>query len=129
MGLLDLSSEDAAQVVAQIRAEGQVAAAASCDVSDFDDLAAACEILQGELGSAFDIVINNAGISPKHAGVAAKVWEVEPEEWGRVIAVNLGGTFNTIRLLAPGMIARRNGAIVNISSLAGRVFTPVAGSH
>lgn len=129
VGVIDVTLDDAEGVAAEIRNAGGAAVALGCDVSSFDGLKTACAALEDKLGATFDIVVNNAGISPKHSGVAAKVWEMSAEEWARVIAVNLGGCFNTIRLLSPRMIERGGGAIVNISSLAGRTFTPVAGCH
>lgn len=129
VGLIDVTLDDAEGVAAEIRTAGGTAVALSCDVSNFGELETACAALEGQLGGAFDIIVNNAGISPKHDGVAAKIWEMSADEWARVIAVNLGGCFNTIHLLSPRMIERGGGAIVNISSLAGRAFTPVAGCH
>ena len=80
-------------------------------------------------GLEFDTVINNAGISPKHDGVAHKVWQMAPEEWRRVVDVNLTGSFNTIRALTPGMVAARRGWIVNTSSIAGKTYSPVVACH
>jgi 3-oxoacyl-[acyl-carrier protein] reductase len=97
----------------------------ACDVSSYEALDAAL----GACGLAFDTVINNAGISPKHDGVAHKVWELAPQEWRRVVDVNLTGSFNTIRALTPGMIAARRGWIVNMSSVAGKTYSPIVASH
>lgn len=52
-----------------------------------------------------------------------------PEEWSRVVAVNLTGCFNTVRLLSPAMRAARAGAIVNMSSVAGRAYMDIVGVH
>jgi 3-oxoacyl-[acyl-carrier protein] reductase len=85
--------------------------------------------LQATLGAPFDILVNNAGISPKHGGQPCRIWEMEPDEWSAVLAVNLTASFNTIRLLTPAMRERRRGAIVNMSSVAGRVFMDIVGVH
>lgn len=129
VGLVDVMPDNIETVAWEIRSAGGTAATAACDVADFEQIGKACADLEQALGGPFDIVVNNAGISPKHAGKAAKVWEMDAAEWLRVISVNLGGTFNTIRLISPGMKNRGGGAFVNISSLAGRAFTPVAGCH
>ena len=81
------------------------------------------------MGGSFDTVVNNAGISPKHDGVAHKVWEMDPEEWRRVVDVNLNGSFNTIRALTPAMREAGRGWIVNMSSVAGKTYSPVVACH
>lgn len=98
---------------------------AICDVADF----VAIEKVITQLGGPFDTLINNAGISPKHDGVAAKVWDMDPAEWQRVVGVNLTGSFNMVRALVPSMVAARQGWIVNMSSVAGKTFFPIVGCH
>lgn len=63
-----------------------------------------------------DVVIANAGIV--HNGPTA---QVEREDFDRVVNVNLGGVFNTLRAFGPGMLARGGGAIVCTSSMCGDV--------
>lgn len=76
------------------------------------------------------ILVNNAGISPKRADPNLP-WlsQMCLEEWARVIDVNLNGPFNLIRLLAPEMIAKGYGRIINVGSLAGRAMPLIAGPH
>ncbi|WP_249120405.1 SDR family oxidoreductase [Plastoroseomonas hellenica] len=99
-----------------------------CDVANRDQVAAACEAAEKELGPA-DILVNNAGISPKTNGRALGVHEMPFEEWDQVVAVNLTGAFAMIRALAPGMIARKAGRIVNQASVAGKTYTPIVACH
>jgi 3-oxoacyl-[acyl-carrier protein] reductase len=129
VGVLDRSGANAEAVAARIREAGGRATAIAADVSDYPALDAACGRLQQALGSPFDILVNNAGISPKHEGRAHAVWEMAPEEWARVVAVNLTGCFNTVRLLSPAMRASRAGAIVNMASIAGRAYMDIVGVH
>ena len=129
MGVLDVSGTHAEAVAAEIRAAGGRAAGAAADVADYSALEAACGRLQQALGGPFDILVNNAGISPKHEGRPHAVWEMAPEEWNRVVGVNLTGCFNTVRLLSPAMRAARGGAIVNMSSIAGRAYMDIVGVH
>src|SRR3954453_15656372 len=89
VGVLDVSEANAAAVAERIAAAGGDAAPAGADVSDYAALEVACGRVQQALGGPFDILVNNAGISPKHAGRAHAVWEMAPEKWSRVIAVNL----------------------------------------
>ena len=67
-----------------------------------------------------DIVVANAGIN----GVWAPIDELEPEEWDRTIAINLRGTFLTLRFCVPHLKRAGSGAIVITSSINGtRVFS------
>ncbi|MBT1517163.1 SDR family oxidoreductase [Bradyrhizobium sp. SRL28] len=76
------------------------------------------------------ILVNNAGISPKRVDQNAP-WlsQTSLEEWARVIDVNLTGPFILMRLLAPAMIAKGYGRIINVGSLAGRAMPIIAGPH
>jgi 2-dehydro-3-deoxy-L-rhamnonate dehydrogenase (NAD+) len=69
-----------------------------------------------------DILVNNAGI----AGANVPTWDYPAEEWARVLAVNLTGTFNCCRAVVPTMIAQKYGRIVNIASIAGKEGNPNA---
>jgi 3-oxoacyl-[acyl-carrier protein] reductase len=61
-----------------------------------------------------DILVNNAGVT--RDGLLARMTD---EDWQVVLNTNLGGTFNTCRAAARGMMRRRAGAIVNVSSIVG----------
>ncbi|HEX7254396.1 MAG TPA: 3-oxoacyl-[acyl-carrier-protein] reductase [Gaiellaceae bacterium] len=61
-----------------------------------------------------DILVNNAGVT--RDGLLARMPD---EDWQVVLDTNLGGTFNTCRAAARGMMRRRGGAIVNVSSIVG----------
>jgi len=61
-----------------------------------------------------DILVNNAGVT--RDGLLARMPD---EDWNDVLATNLGGVFHTCRAAARGMMKRRSGAIVNISSIVG----------
>ena len=91
-------------------------------------MARACAELERALGP-IDTLVNNAGISPKHAGKPAPVSEMDPTEWRRVVDVNLNGPFNCVRATAAGMKERRFGSIVNMSSVAGRAYLDLVGCH
>ena len=129
VGVLDVSGTNAEAVSADIREAGGRAASTAADVADYSALQAACQQLQQVLGGPFDVLVNNAGISPKHEGRPHAASEMAPEEWNRVVAVKLTGCFNTVRLLSPAMRAARVGAIVNMSSIAGRAYMDIVGVH
>jgi 3-oxoacyl-[acyl-carrier protein] reductase len=94
---------------------------AAADVADFDACASACSEIEQVLGPV-DILVNNAGISPKHDGRPAPIHQMDPKEWLQVVGVNLNGAFNFSRLLAGGMMERRYGRIVSMSSVAGKAY-------
>tara|TARA_B110000438_G_scaffold286012_1_gene316776 strand:- start:257 stop:1003 length:747 start_codon:yes stop_codon:yes gene_type:complete len=63
-----------------------------------------------------DILINNAGIT----GPTAPLWEYDIEMWSKIVNINLIGTFNCCRAIAPNMIENNYGRIVNVASVAGK---------
>lgn len=125
----DIDLGRAERVAAAIREAGGTAEAAAFDVADYAALERGCGDLQERLGRSFDFVVNNAGISPKHDGRAHQVFEMAPEEWRRVVDVNLTGPFNTTRLLSPAMQKAGFGAFVHMSSVAGKTYSSVVGCH
>jgi 3-oxoacyl-[acyl-carrier protein] reductase len=65
-------------------------------------------------GGDVDILVNNAGVT--RDGLLARMSD---EDWNVVLETNLGGTFNTCRAVSRGMMKRRGGSIVNVSSIVG----------
>jgi 3-oxoacyl-[acyl-carrier protein] reductase len=99
------SGKDEAEQVAE-RTGGR---AVQADVSDAND----AKRLVDEAGE-LDILVNNAGLT--RDGLLARMSD---EDWREVLETNLGGVFHTCRAAARGMMKRRSGAIVNISSIVG----------
>lgn len=95
-----------------------------CDLSDPDAILAMAAQVQAEIGD-LDILINNAGIVAYARGVAGFTLA----EWDRVLDVNLRGTVWVCRAFVEGIKRRRDGRIVNFSSLAARVGGIEAGMH
>jgi len=94
-----------------------------CDVSD----RAAVNAMAGQVVSRFgapDILVNNAGTNTNPRSVG----DVSLEDWDRTIAVNLHGVFNCVRAVLPGMRDRKGGLIINISSIAGKRVSKLAGA-
>jgi 2-dehydro-3-deoxy-L-rhamnonate dehydrogenase (NAD+) len=85
------------------------------DVSD----PAAMKAAAARLGPV-DILINSAGV----VGPNAPLWQIDPEAWDRVFAVNVRGTFNACHAFVPGMLTRGWGRIVNLASIAGKDGNP-----
>ena len=83
------------------------------DVSDYES----CKSLLTEANEHFgpiDLLINNAGIS--HIGLFQ---DMTPDEWQRVMNVNIGSVMNLCHLVIPSMVHRHHGRIINISSVWG----------
>jgi 3-oxoacyl-[acyl-carrier protein] reductase len=76
-----------------------------------------------------DLLVNNAGISPKHQGKKQTLWEMSVSEWDKVMAVNIRGAFLCCRYAVPEMIKRGGGAIVNLSSQAAKAGSVITGCH
>ncbi len=73
-------------------------------------------------GKAPDILVNCVGIITKKKGTAEspKIWDLDVEQWNRVLAVNLTAYFYCCKLILPAMMKNGYGRIVNIASRAGR---------
>lgn len=129
VGVADMNADDIHETVRLIEGAGGKAVGLQADVADFTGLEKAIHQAADHFGTMFDQIVNNAGISPKHNGVAHKIWELDPQEWSRVVGVNLTGAFNTVRIISPHMIKSNYGAIVNMSSVAGKTYSPIVACH
>lgn len=128
VGILDFNEENVNTTVLNLQKQGFKAHGCKADVAIFDMVHSACAEIEKVLGP-IDTIINNAGISPKKDGVRVESWEMEVDEWRRVVDVNLSGCFNTVRAVVPSMIKRRSGYIVNMSSVAGKAYIPLVAVH
>jgi 2-dehydro-3-deoxy-L-rhamnonate dehydrogenase (NAD+) len=100
------------------------ASATQVDVTNCAGLQRAVEDVVAHTGR-LTILVNSAGI----AGRSAPSWEIGLEEWDRVIAVNLSGTYYACRAVLPHMRSQHYGRIVNISSIAGKEGNPNAAAY
>jgi len=127
--LVMLDTNDAVHAAAQdIAKHGGVVKSVVMDISDGDQVALLPEKV-GVLWSSLGVLVNNAGISPKHNGRKKNVDEMAIEEWINVIDVNLTGTFRVMQQCLPVMKENRWGRIINITSQAARTRTVVPGAH
>jgi 3-oxoacyl-[acyl-carrier protein] reductase len=111
----DFSGEDAcAAVVGEVEALGRKALCVMGDVGDEEAVDAMVERVEQELGP-LQIVVNNAGITRDNVVVM-----MTPDHWDAVIRTHLRGTFLVSKAASRRMMRRRQGAIVNISSVVGR---------
>ena len=88
------------------------------DVTDFDGITAAVSQVELKLGG-IDILVNNAGVFNM-----ASIDKITPDDYRRQYDVNVGGTLFTCQAVVPAMRRRGGGAIINVSSQAGRRGEP-----
>ncbi len=111
----DLREASADEVVARIKESGGTAAAASGDVSDPEAVQRIVEAAREAYGSP-EILVNNAGFLQQKRFVDLTV-----EDFDRMIAVHLRGTFLCIQAVLPEMLSRGHGIIVNVASQLGQI--------
>jgi NAD(P)-dependent dehydrogenase (short-subunit alcohol dehydrogenase family) len=97
--------------VAAIRQAGGRALGVHLDVTDRAVVDGMVETVERELGP-IDLLINNAG----HIGAIGPIWEVDPDLWWRAYEVNVRGAMLCSRAVLIGMVARRHGRIINLTS-------------
>ncbi len=123
----EIGWQGAASVAAEIEASGGRAIAVEGDVSDPDDVAAMVDRVGAALGG-IDVLVNNAAL-PSEAGVAP-ILDMDEALWFRTVDVNLNGLYLVTRDVGRLMREQRSGgAIINISSLAGRMGLPAYGAY
>jgi NAD(P)-dependent dehydrogenase (short-subunit alcohol dehydrogenase family) len=107
------TSDTARETAEAIRAAGGAAAALSCDLRKDEDIRAALEAAEAQLGP-IDLVFYNAGFyDNEHASL-----DIDEDVWRTTMDVNLNGAMTVARLVLPGMIERGGGAFVFNSSAA-----------
>jgi 3-oxoacyl-[acyl-carrier protein] reductase len=110
-------------VAGEIRVAGRRALAIPADVTD----AAAVEVMVRQtlegLGR-IDLLVNNAG-----GGIFRHTIDYTPEEWDAMMALNLRSVFLCVRAVAPHMLARGSGRILNLSSMAAYRGSPEYGAY
>jgi len=114
----DINTENMKQVVEEIKQNGGKVIYKKADVSDSKEVKELVDFANQKLGT-IDILVNNAAISK-----VVSFLDTTEEEWDRVIEVNLKGAFLCSKAVLPGMIKKREGKIINISSQSGRRGSP-----
>ncbi|MDR6568367.1 3-ketoacyl-ACP reductase [Chitinophaga ginsengisegetis] len=123
IALLGRSAGPLEAVAKEISGLGVKVAYATADVSDLPAVNEAVAQLTKELGEP-DILINNAGIA-----AFGNFMDLDPVQWEQIIRVNLLGVYYVTRAVLPGMIARKTGDIINISSTAGQRGAPLTSAY
>ncbi len=124
VALVDISPDGLAACAGAIRKSGQSSALElPADAADAQQVEAAVARCREEFG-AVDFLVNGHGILRR-----TPFLEIDLPEWDLMIGVNLRGCFLFCRAVLPHMRARRQGAIVNVASLAGRTCSILGGAH
>ncbi|CAM5306300.1 3-oxoacyl-[acyl-carrier protein] reductase [Aquamicrobium terrae] len=102
-------------VLAELRGAGATAEAVACDVSDWDSVQEMVKATEAAFGG-IDILCANAGIFPQ-----AKMIDLDPAEWDRVMATNLKSAFLTVKACIPYFEKAGKGRVILTSSITGPV--------
>jgi 2-hydroxycyclohexanecarboxyl-CoA dehydrogenase len=122
VALLDVDEAGLEATSRELTAAGAKVLAITANVGSAEDVEAAVKVTEANLGP-IGLLVNNAGIA-----VIKPYLDYSDEEFDRQIAVNLRGTHLLLSRVIPGMVERRSGAVVNISSVAAiHVTAPHAG--
>jgi 3-oxoacyl-[acyl-carrier protein] reductase len=117
------NAEQLEEAAARLRANGATIAPFPCDVTRADGIAKLARRTAEALGPV-DILVNNAGI-----GRFGEFYKLSEADYDAVLDTNLKGVFLLSREIAPSMITRRAGHIINIASLAGKNAFPGGGIY
>jgi 3-oxoacyl-[acyl-carrier protein] reductase len=112
------------ETVALINQAGGQAISFTLDVTDQPAVEHMVTETTRQFGSV-DLLVNNAGI----VGDEAPIWDAAAADWWHVVEVNLYGSFLYARAVLPGMIARRSGRIINVSSGLGTSPSSIYSSY
>jgi 3-oxoacyl-[acyl-carrier protein] reductase len=107
------NADEASRAARSLPGDGHAGFAA--DVADAEAVGALIERVEDEIGP-LDILVNNAGITRDNV-----LMRLKDEDWDAVLDTNLRGAFNTLRAASRGMMKRRSGSVINISSVVGIV--------
>lgn len=112
--IADIDLEKATEFAAELKKNGGKAEPFKANVANQEDSKATVEFAKKTFGG-LHYAFNNAGI----VGAEKHVGELSPEEWQKVIEINLNGVFYAMHYQIPAMLESGGGAIVNTSSIAG----------
>lgn len=112
------------ETVAAITSKGGKCIAYELDVTDVNDVHRIVARVYDELGP-IDLLVNNAGIG----GDGSVSWQIDPDEWWRILEVNVRGAFNCTNAVLKSMVDKDQGRIINIGSYAGVLASPMASAY
>jgi len=114
-----------AEALEKVKAElGSRAFVAVCNLADKESVEALPKAAEAAAGTTIDILVNNAGITRDNLFMRMK-----DEEWDQVLAVNLTAAFRLSRAVLRGMMKKRWGRIISITSVVGETGNPGQGNY
>lgn len=123
VAVADVNAAGAQELASELDSGGATTLALELDVRSRDSVQRAFAAAVERFGRVA-ILVNNAALT-----VRRSIWEIEPEEWDDVLAVNLRGVLFGCQVAAPHLREGGWGRIVNLSSMAGQQGGTVAGAH
>ena len=120
----DLNAEAARNAIDEIKANGGDGLAVSCDATKPEDADAMVQKTISAYG-VIDILVNNVGGG---TGIAVIV-QSQVDQWDKTVEMNLRSVYLSCRAVAKAMISRKQGRIINISSIAGKSGEPLLGPY
>jgi NAD(P)-dependent dehydrogenase (short-subunit alcohol dehydrogenase family) len=117
VGFVDIAADAGRKLEAELTAKGQTAKFIACDITDIPAYQSAIGQFEAAHGPALALV-NNAANDLRH-----KWEEVTPEFWDKSIAVNAKHAFFAAQAVLPGMIAAKQGSIINFGSISWMILT------
>jgi NAD(P)-dependent dehydrogenase (short-subunit alcohol dehydrogenase family) len=124
VGVVARSEEELAETVRGVREAGGEALAVVADISDASCVERMARQVERTLGPP-DLLVNNAGT----VGPLGPMWEADAGDWWDSVEVNLRGPYLCSHAVLPGMIARRHGRIINVSTGAATVAIAHMGAY
>ncbi len=113
VAICDLLEDAMNETQRELEALGSDTLTFNCDVTDSAKVAAMVKDIEDHYDR-LDVLVNNAGIT-----IDKLLMRMSDDDWGKVLAVNLTSVFNCTRSVIRGMISRRRGRVVSVSSVAG----------
>jgi NAD(P)-dependent dehydrogenase (short-subunit alcohol dehydrogenase family) len=129
VAVFDILRQDAIRVTQEVKGLGGEAIGLEADVTDEGQIDACLRKVLKRYGKV-DILVNNAGLLILHGGKKAWIWEMELEEWDKMLAVNLRGVFICSKAVLREMIKRTGSEkrIINLSSGAAKLGGMISSS-
>ncbi len=124
IAVVDIEKEGGQKAADEVRSMGRKSVFLEVDVTRWDQVRAMVDGVLKHFNKV-DILVNSAGI----VGPIVPLWEYSVEDWDRVMAVNLRGTFLCCKAVIVPMLEQKSGRIVNVASMAGKEGNPMMNAY